>query len=86
MDSQAFKNWVRSKGYSDSDTVSATMAMNAKYIERWKFTGKDAEHEANLEMVADFVGENLLQKTSQGWSRLSSRCNLKPLKPLRNGF
>ncbi len=59
MDSQAFKNWVRSKGYADSDSVSATMAMNAEYIKRWKFNGKDAEHKANIEMVADFVGENL---------------------------
>ena len=62
MDSQAFKDWVKSKGYADSDTVSATMAMNAEYIKRWKFNGKDAEHKANLEMVADFVGENLFAK------------------------
>lgn len=62
MDSQAFKDWVKSKGYADSDSVSATMAMNAEYVKRWKFNGKDAEHKANLEMVADFVGENLFAK------------------------
>jgi hypothetical protein len=62
MDSQAFKDWVKSKGYADGDSVSATMAMNAEYIKRWKLNGKDAEHKANLEMVADFVGENLFAK------------------------
>lgn len=64
MDSAAFKAWVKSKGFKDTDGVSATMTMNADYVKRYsesRLPGIENfdEGKANLEMVADFVAENL---------------------------
>ena len=81
MDSEGFKAWVKSKGFKDSDGVSATMAMNADYIKRYtdsRLPGtKDFdEGKANLEMVADFVAENLFV---DDMSRLKNALsNVKP--------
>jgi hypothetical protein len=69
MDSKAFKDWVASKGFKTEGDVSATLAMNADYRDRYGNSGLKGtevfndpvkgEHAANLEMVADFVAENL---------------------------
>ncbi len=64
MDSQAFKAWVKSKGFADDDKTSATMAMNEDYVKRYTEsslpgTENFGEENANREMVADFVAENL---------------------------
>ncbi len=78
MKSQAFKDWVYSKGFRSDGDTSAVTAMNTEYIKRWKFKGKDAEHKANLEMVADFVAENLFTKKN-GLAKLEKAINeLKP--------
>ena len=69
MDSKSFKDWVASKGFKTEGDVSATLAMNADYRDRYGNSGLKGtevfndpvkgEHAANLEMVADFVAENL---------------------------
>lgn len=69
MDSKSFKDWVASKGFKTEGDVSATLAMNADYRDRYGNSGLKGtevfndpvkgEHAANLEMVADFVAESL---------------------------
>ncbi len=64
MGSKVFKDWVKSKGYEDSGDTSATMAMNKNYVDKYREsrlpgTEKFGEEDANREIVADFVAENL---------------------------
>lgn len=54
MDSQAFNDWVKSKGYSSNQEYNADIVKQYSQVDK-SFN----EHKANLEMVANFVGENL---------------------------
>ncbi len=54
MDNELFKEWVKSKGYASTSEYNATIVQHYSQLDK-----KFGEHEANLEMVANFVGENL---------------------------
>ncbi len=91
MDSKAFKDWVKSRGFKDTVNesglpVSASLNMNKEYRERYSESGlegteifKDAEKgeiAAYREMVSDFVAENLFKNDL---SKLESALsNVKP--------